>query len=220
MDNSHRQNVMILKLILSFVGLAVMFACCSVYCNRPAQKAEDKKVMKEHHKRLKEGGNKQQNLKKGEARRNAPKREISKTGGPYFPGLNASDIYLNLKKRGFDCVGPKSSKIGVSWYCQDERFSTRSWSVTIRGEGYSQLTFVTATSLNYGKGSSDEIAREFLGFVASLPYEGAEPAKAKAWVLRNVGKRNVSYRIGAARFELSSNARARILDISVVSDSK
>jgi hypothetical protein len=59
---------------------------------------------------------------------------------------------------------------------------------------------------------SDEAAADFLGFVATLLYEGAEPARARQWVVENVSSGG-KLTIGNANFELSSEERARVLRI-------
>src|SRR5215208_3810129 len=71
---------------------------------------------------------------------------------------------------------------------------------------------VSARISGEGGMPSDEAAADFLGFVATLLYEGAEPARARQWVVENVSSGG-KLTIGNANFELSSEERARVLRI-------
>ncbi len=75
------------------------------------------------------------------------------------------------------------------------------------------IKLVTATSL--GLSGGDDEARVLLGFVASVPYDGAEPDAARAWVEENVGK-NTETMFGGAKFRLIAveGGSARILEIT------
>jgi hypothetical protein len=69
------------------------------------------------------------------------------------------------------------------------------------------------TVLQFGATPSDTIAANALGFLATLPYQGSEPERARAWVVANIS-RAATLTIGGAKLTLSGNPRARVLQIS------
>ena len=75
-----------------------------------------------------------------------------------------------------------------------------------------QIEYVTATALGYGNAG----AATFLGFVATLPYDGARPNEARQWVEERVTRGGGETTIGAAVFRLSGPQDARTLDIKAV----
>lgn len=59
-----------------------------------------------------------------------------------------------------------------------------------------------------------ETAAKFLGFIATMPYDGAEPANARLWVASNIHKTNAETVIGNVWFELSGDGSMRELVMS------
>ena len=67
--------------------------------------------------------------------------------------------------------------------------------------------------MNYSSADTNDKSKDFLGYVASIPYEGSKPAEAREWLKNNI-HHNASITIGNVRFEIVANApRARILNV-------
>jgi len=137
----------------------------------------------------------------------------STTQARFIPGLTGADIKLNVQKRGFACSA--SSGTGQSWLCQRSS-STSSESVTYSGPGPTQIQYVSATELQFTAQPSDDIAVNFLGYLATLPYEGASPAAAQAWVTKHlleapdVVGTHAETTFGGAHFEITGARHARL----------
>jgi hypothetical protein len=126
----------------------------------------------------------------------------SEEGPGAIPGLTAADIKLNFENRGFSCEGPGSAPSGVNYNCSSGDFQ-----IFFFGAGVMSIEGVSAVAL-----TDDSDAKDFLGFVATLPYEGSNPSAARAWVEANVGT-SASTTFGAAKFTLGGPAGGRTLDI-------
>lgn len=108
--------------------------------------------------------------------------QVEEKNEPTIPGLTAADIKLNLKDKGFACSGPDSLVDLVEWVCEDKTNSYQ-YTVEIVGESAFKIYVVTATAVNFtGQGVTDQDI-QFLAYIASMPYEGAQPQEAKDWVL-------------------------------------
>ncbi len=143
----------------------------------------------------------------------------------YIPGLQPVDVYLNFTNKGFtltkDLGGRDELSGGVVnfWYCEETTSQSQS-RVTVMGPSATQVESVHAMFTYSGSSASDtdKHARDFLAYVATLPYDNARPADAKVWVQSNIGK-NAKTTIGGVSFELFANApRARILLLQVASE--
>ena len=128
-----------------------------------------------------------------------------------IPGLVAVDVHGNFSDKGFECDGMKIIGDDNLWNCE-EKDQSHSYQVEVFGTSPTQIKSVRYTSLDFS-GSPDEVARQFLAYGASLQYDGADPAAAKAWVEGNVGK-NAETEIGGVKFELTAAGTARMLRIS------
>ena len=134
---------------------------------------------------------------------------------PYWiSGLTVPDVVSHLSRRGLTCEGPAPrGETMDSWECRapsDAEGLQREVSIVGRDPGW--VRSVRARISSAGDMPSDEAAADFLGFVATLLYEGAEPARARQWVVENVSSGG-KLTIGNANFELSSEERARVLRI-------
>jgi len=122
---------------------------------------------------------------------------------PTIPGLTAADVTGNLERRGLDCTGIRIESGGTAtWFC-----SGSAGQVTVRGTSPTRIRAVNAAAFG-----SDRQAADFLGFVATVPYDGAQPQSARAWVESQVASGG-STSFGGARFQLGGPAQARWLDI-------
>lgn len=131
-----------------------------------------------------------------------------------IPGLAPVDVYLNLENKGFT-TDKRFGKEQHTFVCKEETgVFLNTASITIpAGQGADVVTVVNAMHQNYSAASTDALAVGFLGYCATLPYDGAEPAKARAWVEANIGK-NASAVFGGVNFQLFTNGQTRILRLS------
>ncbi|MDA9818082.1 hypothetical protein N9C35_03485 [Flavobacteriaceae bacterium] len=75
---------------------------------------------------------------------------------------------------------------------------------------------VRAVYAHYGSGKIDYGAKEFLGYVASIPYDGAKQKEARKWVKDNINKNRAKTQINGVTFEIYfSGDRNRTLTIYV-----
>jgi hypothetical protein len=128
-----------------------------------------------------------------------------------IPGLAPQDVYLNLEDRGFKCsepelMGPDNE---VRWTCE-KQVAQGEYLVEINSSDANSVRLVKAWVISRDSGRADPLAQDFLGYVATVPYEGAQPEEAKAWVERNVGSK-VSAEFGGVSYTLGSKAGSRSL---------
>jgi hypothetical protein len=131
-----------------------------------------------------------------------------------IPELMPVDVYLNLTNKGFTKEGPRTVGDSTYWLC-----TSATPELTYRVEIYapknaSAVSSVSASLTNSGTQDTAALAAEFFAYVATLPYDGAEPERAAQWVKANAG-RNAKATFGPVTFEIFANApRARILRIA------
>ncbi|OPY64076.1 MAG: hypothetical protein A4E56_00130 [Pelotomaculum sp. PtaU1.Bin065] len=146
----------------------------------------------------------------------------------FIPGIAAADIKLNLEKWGLKFTGPRplSEEVGGG-YLDDGKVKDPDTGVdlscTISAETPTKIKtaiFRVDGSLMAGTISRDifiAVTEGFLGYCATLPYDGAEPAKAKAWVEDNVEKikigQPISSTIGSVNYRLAGNEYFTFLTI-------
>lgn len=136
---------------------------------------------------------------------------------PTIPGLAAVDIYGNFRDRGFTCVGPKGPVSDdpdrmIWWECADES-NSHSFTVEVFAYSPTRIISVEAWSASLTGSGATALAKPFLGFAASLPYDGSSPAEARAWVESNVG-RETRRQFGGVQYQLNSKAQVRWLRIT------
>lgn len=127
---------------------------------------------------------------------------------------------MSLKGKGLDCTGIRLGKEFNSWECRTPK-ATAAISEMIAevwGPDASSVGWINAQAFQYVR-PSDDVASAFLGYVATVPYTGAQPAQARRWVEDNIGRVDTGkpavMTIGAARFELVGPPTARFLQIKV-----
>lgn len=130
---------------------------------------------------------------------------------PTIPGVAAVDVHGNLTNKGFKLSTIYGDEM-TEWTCQSES-ADHTLIATAMGHSTTQITYVNATCMNFGTRDTSEIAAPFLGYVASLPYDGSQPQRARDWVEANVA-RNTATTIGSVQFELMGTERARVLRMS------
>lgn len=133
----------------------------------------------------------------------------------WLPGLQSGDIKVNMERRGLQCKGPTAGKTVSLWTCSLQRGDVE-YRIDFMGTP-TRIRSVSAAVMQYGARPSDNVAAEFLGFAATLPYDGANPSQARTWVEANLSQVDtgtpIETIVGDAKFSLSGPARARILDI-------
>lgn len=91
--------------------------------------------------------------------------------------------------------------------------------VLLEAEAYSyagvQVDIVRAEISGYFDAKS---AAQFLGFVATLPYDGSDPDKARLWVAENISKPRAETIIGPVWFELRGDGS--FVELSMAKPSK
>jgi hypothetical protein len=129
-------------------------------------------------------------------------------------GLQAVDVYLNLTNKGFEKKGPRKLVDMIETTCESvEAFGTLH--VSIVGPSVGPVSYVVASGTNTSREQTGALMADFFGYIATIPYDDAEPENAKRWVIENIN-RNAQRRFGSAQFEIIANAeRARILKITV-----
>ena len=135
-----------------------------------------------------------------------------------IPGLLPANITVNLEGRQFTCTIVKK---GVVYY---ERTCTRGLpgvnlvQVVISGGDTSIVDFIR-TVVQQQKNPDIKIANEILSFMASMPYEGATPDDAKAWVESTITASSGQFRdpqetmFGGVKYVLSGSPTALTLEM-------
>lgn len=141
-----------------------------------------------------------------------------------IPGLAPADVTVNLEQRGFDCASaePTSSGDYFVWRCKraDPVLGYESM-VEVWGRTLQSVDYIDAAVFNL---QGDDTAAKFvLGFIATMPYDGAMPAAARQWVentmptISGIGDVKVAD-FGGVAFQLYGPATARNLEIGTIAE--
>ena len=131
-----------------------------------------------------------------------------------IPGLFPVDVYGNLENQGFTCEGPDPIGDDEVWWNCERQESMSDYTVEIWGPDASSVRLVEATVLSFDPSATNELAADFLGYVATVPYEGSNPEEAKLWVEDNAdATRRVSTEISGVSYTLYGTEGSRILEI-------
>ncbi|MFO7296706.1 MAG: hypothetical protein C0P72_011910 [Clostridia bacterium] len=135
----------------------------------------------------------------------------------FIPGLTTADIKLNLENHGFEFTSkPMTNSEGYLENGEATDLATGvEYSVTIDAlmpMKVRAVTFRAEGALAAGTISRSQfmnITKEFLGYCATVPYEGANPQQARKWVESNIGKvkqgKPVETVIGSAKLVLAGD---------------
>jgi hypothetical protein len=138
----------------------------------------------------------------------APVASKSTQASNSIPGVQPVDIYLNLTNKGFVKTGPTKTDDKITYRVEDREHQM---SVFIYGPSVSEVESVQATI--WGVENMGQPAAEFFGYIATLPYDGANPQIASDWVKANINN-NATSTYGGVRFTINANGpAARILRI-------
>ena len=130
-----------------------------------------------------------------------------------IPGLTPQDVYLNLENKGFKCSEPElmGSDNEVRWTCEKQEVQGE-YLVEINSSDANSVRLIGARVISHDPARADALAKDFLGYVARVSYEGAQPEEAKAWVEQNVGSK-VSAEFGGVSYTLGGKAGSRFLKL-------
>lgn len=117
-----------------------------------------------------------------------------------IPGSNPVDLYLSLEQRGFSVEKQFGSEMN-SWTCTQD-FGSVKYTTEVFGPEVDVTGSVRATVLADGVNKSAQVGADFLSFVASMPYEDAQPQKAHDWVVEHLNEDSANITIGSVRFLL------------------
>lgn len=109
---------------------------------------------------------------------------------PIIKGLAAVDVHGNLTPKGFT-LEKKFSAVQNEWKVS-LKAAGLIYNVGIFGADPMEITAVTATISR----PADDVAAhaaDFLQYLASLPYDGAKPQSASAWVISNANRNLFGY---------------------------
>ena len=132
-----------------------------------------------------------------------------------IPGLTPQDVYLSLENRGFTCSEPEvmGHENDVRWTCERQEAKGR-YLVEINSKDANSVRLLKAWVISPREppARADALAQDFLGYVARVPYEGAQPDEAKEWVEQSVG-RKASAEFGGVSYTLGTKAGRRSLEL-------
>ncbi len=142
-----------------------------------------------------------------------------------IPGILPADIYLSLEKKYKLKVDMKQGATGNYYYYGEK---TMKKGVKIICQMYLEenslliafANFIVDASGGIGivsKSAINEIAKDYLGYCATIPYDGSKPLEAKKWVINNIGNikqgKVLSKTIGKVKFELFGTDYIKTLQI-------
>src|SRR5215217_7037154 len=130
-----------------------------------------------------------------------------------IPGLTPQDVYLSLENRGFTCSEPEvmGHENDVRWTCERQEAKGR-YLVEINSKDANSVRLLKAWVIADDPARADALAQDFLGYIARVPYEGAQPEEAKAWVEHSVGSK-ASAKFGGVSYTLAAKAGRRFLGL-------
>lgn len=137
----------------------------------------------------------------------SPKESTTTAKTPkIIPGVVAVDIYGNFEKKGFT-VDKDFTGDGCSFSC-NQIDETHAYTINVRGKKPEAIDKVEATVI-YAE--PDDVSKQFIGYAASVPYEGGNPAAATGWATDHF-ENGGDTTIGNVRFVLiAETTNARVL---------
>jgi len=107
-----------------------------------------------------------------------------------IPGLTYEGIADHLGKIGISCTPMEFDGISLSSECHwKSQNGLSNIDVYIAGgEKPGDIDLILAGVIQLTDQSSDDYPRRILGYIATIPYDNAEPLHAKSWVSLNISK--------------------------------
>jgi hypothetical protein len=98
-----------------------------------------------------------------------------------LPGLSPRNVTVRLEEQQFTCTSVKKGRVYYERTCTRGVPGVQVFHVLISGREPFVVDLIEASILQY-ENPDPNSAVSVLGFIAALPYEGATPEEAKAWV--------------------------------------
>lgn len=137
-----------------------------------------------------------------------------------LPGLTQADVKLNLEDRGFTCSELDSDEQGgVTYYFRDciKESETVRLAISTLSRSIVVVDTIEASATFFDGQGDDQLAADFLGFMATMPYEGSEPEQARTWVGETISKvdtgREEIAEFGGVKMRLVGPVTSRILSM-------
>jgi hypothetical protein len=133
-------------------------------------------------------------------------------------GLSPVNVTLNLEQQNFTCTAVKKVTAHYERTRTKGTSSTYLFQVVISGRESFTVDFIETTILQYAKPDS-KTAIPILGLMASLPYDGATPEEAQAWVestipaLEGTSGNPQEREFGGVKYVLSGQLKALTLEM-------
>jgi hypothetical protein len=109
----------------------------------------------------------------------APTLKIEAIGK--LSGLSPVDVTVNLEQRGFTCTSVDKGVVYYERTCKREEPSIYLFYVVVSGREPFIVDFIETSVLQFTN-PDVKIASPLMGFMATMPYDGATPEDARAWV--------------------------------------
>lgn len=122
-----------------------------------------------------------------------------------IPGVQPVDVHGSLEKQGFN-VKFSGTEPSLLWECRSEEPGI-TYVAEVYGRAVEKLSYVRATVITDGI-TDASLGLPFLGFVASLPYDGADPEQARAWVELHGNTDGAHTEFGGVNFTISAPTNA------------
>ena len=182
--------------------------------NKPETgKAEVAKKPSQDQQQHKRGGPRPEPKSKPKSKPKPEPKSKPKPEPSNIPGLTPQDVYLSLENRGFTCSEPEvmGHENDVRWTCERQDAKGR-YLVEINSKDANSVRLLKAWVISRKRARADALAQDFLGYVARVPYEGAQPEEAEAWVEQSVGSK-ASAEFGGVSYTLAAKADTRFLKL-------
>jgi hypothetical protein len=130
-------------------------------------------------------------------------------------GLQPVDVYLNLTNKGFSKKGPSLIDGTYIIECRKEERGII-YNVAIFGPSVSSVNAIKADVIQSTRPQEEtgEAAKDFLGYIASIPFKGSDPAANRQWVEEHVDGGEAT--LDGVKFSVNANAPfVRLLKITV-----
>ncbi len=98
-----------------------------------------------------------------------------------LPGLSPVNVTVGLEGQKFTCTAVKNVGDYYERTCLRGLPSVNLIQIVISGRETSIVDFIEISVLQ-NENPENKTAHEVLGFIATMPYDGADPEKARAWV--------------------------------------
>jgi hypothetical protein len=119
----------------------------------------------------------------------------------FINGLNPVDVYLNMEKQGFKTDKQLGSEYGNTW-TNTKSYAGIDYNVVTFSSNIENVESVRATAMIDVTAKKIVATKQFIQFVATLPYENAKPEEAANWVDKNFDNDKANTTIGSAKLTI------------------